>query len=148
MKSWVLGYVALSILISSCAFGQSPLVFDAQVDNPVYPMSELPDGRILIGGQFSSFNGVARTSFARLNQDGSLDTTFNLTANAGVYTWAALTNGQIVIGGSFTNFAGQPRAHLVRLNSDWTLDASFTPAADGDVYAILQQPDAKLMVAG
>src|SRR6478609_5399238 len=36
-----------------------------------------PDGKIIIGGIFSTFNNVGRNGIARLNKDGSLDTTFN-----------------------------------------------------------------------
>ena len=36
-----------------------------------------PDGKILIGGDFTSYNGTARNYIARLNADGSLDTDFN-----------------------------------------------------------------------
>jgi hypothetical protein len=35
-----------------------------------------PDGELLISGTFVSVNGVARPSLARLNADGTLDTTF------------------------------------------------------------------------
>ena len=35
-----------------------------------------PDGKILIGGAFSTVQGVSRNSLARLNPDGTLDTTF------------------------------------------------------------------------
>ncbi len=35
-----------------------------------------PDGKILIGGDFYSVNGLPRYGLARLHPDGSLDTTF------------------------------------------------------------------------
>ena len=40
-----------------------------------------PDGKILIGGNFTSVLGVARNKIARLNTDGTLDTAFNPNAN-------------------------------------------------------------------
>ena len=40
-----------------------------------------PDGKILIGGAFSSVLGVTRNNIARLNTDGTLDTAFNPNAN-------------------------------------------------------------------
>jgi hypothetical protein len=39
-------------------------------------MIELPDGKILIGGAFTTYNGVARNRIARIYSDGSLDHTF------------------------------------------------------------------------
>ena len=35
------------------------------------------DGKAIIGGDFSLVNGVSRSNLARVNADGSLDTTFN-----------------------------------------------------------------------
>jgi hypothetical protein len=36
------------------------------------------DGKILVGGSFTSYNGVARNNIVRLNNDGTLDTTFTV----------------------------------------------------------------------
>jgi hypothetical protein len=36
------------------------------------------DGKIVIGGRFSNFNGSSCNRLARLNADGSLDTSFSL----------------------------------------------------------------------
>src|SRR5262245_53843382 len=61
-----------------------------------------PDGRVLIGGDFQSVSGVARGHVARLNADGSLDTTFlkELSgANGPVNSLAAQTDGRVLIGG-------------------------------------------------
>ncbi len=130
------------------AWAQSDPAFSAQVDNPVYAMTVQPNGRIAMGGQFTSLDGAPRNYLGRLNGDGSLDAGFNPGANDKVYTSVVLTNGQILVGGSFTNLAGQPRSHLGRLNPDGTLDATFNPGADGDVYSLLLQGDGKLVVAG
>ncbi|MBK7754042.1 MAG: delta-60 repeat domain-containing protein [Flavobacteriales bacterium] len=35
------------------------------------------DGKIIIGGSFTSYDGIGRNSIARLNADGSLDIGFN-----------------------------------------------------------------------
>ena len=45
-------------------------------DGVVMALAIQPDGKVLVGGQFSNFAGVARKGLARLNADGSLDTTF------------------------------------------------------------------------
>ncbi|NJM36590.1 MAG: hypothetical protein HC845_01240 [Akkermansiaceae bacterium] len=39
----------------------------------VHDVARQPDGKFVIGGKFSSVNGVARANIARLNADGSLD---------------------------------------------------------------------------
>ena len=99
-----------------------------------------PDGKILIGGNFTTIDGVVRNRVARLNVDGSLDPTFNpgigpsgqvygSTVYGYVYSLAIQSNGQIVIGGYFDSVSGVTRNHIARLNADGTLDQGFDPDA-------------------
>ena len=110
------------------------------------------DGKIIIGGNFTSFNGIGRNRIARLNADGSLDTSFNpgTGANGLVNTVEIQSDGKIMIGGSFTNYDGSICNRIARLNADGTLDTSFNlgTGANGNVYAIFAQYDDKLVVAG
>src|SRR5262249_1632536 len=46
-------------------------------DGPIRAVALQPDGKILIGGDFNSYNGTNVNFLARLNVDGSLDTSFN-----------------------------------------------------------------------
>jgi len=119
-----------------------------------------PNGQILVGGAFSTFqpNGsgaaVTRNRIARLNSDGSLDTTFNPNASGTVYTAIVQANGQIVIGGAFTslqpNGAASPttRNRIARLNSDGSLDTTFNPNANGAVLALALEPSGQIVVGG
>jgi uncharacterized delta-60 repeat protein len=111
-----------------------------------------PDGKILIGGSFTSFNGMSRDRIARLNADGSLDATFNPGTGASnpVYSFALQPDGKILIGGFFTSYNGTSRGRIARLNPDGSLDATFNPGtgANGDVRSIALQPDGKIFVAG
>ncbi|MFZ1331193.1 MAG: delta-60 repeat domain-containing protein, partial [Flavobacteriales bacterium] len=94
-----------------------------------------PDGKVLIGGYFNTVQGVGRKSIARLNADGSLDTSFNPgsglatgTANlAEVRSIALQADGRILIAGSFISFNGTARNNIARLNTDGSLDLSFAP---------------------
>jgi uncharacterized delta-60 repeat protein len=88
-----------------------------------------PDGSIIIGGNFTSFNGNNRHGIARLNADGTLDTTFNpgLGVNGTVWSVALQSNGQIVIGGQFTSVNTNSLNDVARLNADGTVDTSFNP---------------------
>jgi uncharacterized delta-60 repeat protein len=100
-----------------------------------------PDDRILVAGEFSSFNGVPRNGIARLNPDGSLDTDFDpgTGANDIVRALALQPDGRILIGGFFTRFNGTPQGHIARLLSNGSLDPSFlagTNGANGNVYFI------------
>lgn len=108
-----------------------------------------PDGKILVGGDFTQVNGVGHVRLARLNSDGSLDTGFNPTVSNGVVNAICLQpDGKILIGGDFTAVTGTSKARLARLNSDGTLDTSFTASANDMVRSIVLQPDGKVVVSG
>ncbi len=124
-------------------------------DNEVWSVAAQPDGKILIGGKFLNYNGTARTRIARLNADGTLDTSFNPGAGANdiVYAIAIQPDGRILIGGAFTDYDGTARSRIARLNSDGTLDTTFNPGAGAagtvpDVRTILLQPDGKAIIGG
>jgi uncharacterized delta-60 repeat protein len=87
----------------------------------------LPDGRILIGGAFSSVNGTNRVGIARLQANGTLDPSFNTGAgpNGAVQLVALQPDGKVIIGGWFTRFDGTSCRSLARLNANGTLDSSF-----------------------
>ena len=114
-------------------------------------MTLQPDGKILIGGNFIQVNGVPRSRIARLNSDGSLDTTFLASASDFVYAIVLQPDGKILVGGGFQTFNGTRRHGLVRLHSDGTLDTTFQdplPSGFDSVRAIALQPDGKILVAG
>jgi uncharacterized delta-60 repeat protein len=119
-------------------------------NNPVRSMAVQADGKLLIGGQFTMVNGVARNYIARLNSDGSLDTGFNPSANDGVYSMALQADGKLLIGGGFYTVNGVARNRIARLNSDGSLDTSFNPGtgANSSVYAVVIQQDGKVVIGG
>jgi hypothetical protein len=55
--------------------------FSISTNNTVFSVATQSDGKILIGGQFSTVGGITRNRIARLNSDGTLDTGFNPNAN-------------------------------------------------------------------
>jgi uncharacterized delta-60 repeat protein len=111
-----------------------------------------PDGKILIGGFFTTVNGAARNRVARLNSDGTLDTTFqDPGADNQINSIAVQPDGKVLIVGSFANVSGIPRANLARLNSDGTLDTSFLngmSGANNGVLSVTVQPDGKILIGG
>jgi len=87
----------------------------------VYYVTLQPNGKILIGGAFLSINGTAITNVARLNQDGTLDLTFNPGSVArfgGVNAIAVQNDGKILLGGSFSSGLGSAPPNLARLNAN------------------------------
>lgn len=111
-----------------------------------------PDAKILIGGRFSTYDGVARSCIARLNANGTLDASFN--PGSGANSWlndiALLPDGKILIVGWFTAYNGTDRKHIARLNADGSLDPSFNPGlgADRKINTLALQPDGKILIGG
>jgi uncharacterized delta-60 repeat protein len=123
-----------------------------------------PDGKIIVGGSFTHYNDdpAAPDRFARLNANGTLDTTFN-SNGAGpssntspfIHTVNVQSDGKILIGGWFLSYnePSMPQK-IARLNADGTLDTTFNPggagggAGVGGIYAIVVQSDGKILIGG
>ncbi|MCX6903469.1 MAG: delta-60 repeat domain-containing protein, partial [Verrucomicrobia bacterium] len=94
----------------------------------VYSVATQPDGKTVLGGDFTSVNAIVRNRVARMNFDGSLDTGFlaypstgadGFVSQVAVLPAAAGTNaGKILIVGGFTSFNGFLRDSVARLNQD------------------------------
>ncbi len=112
------------------------------------------DGRIVIGGYFSAYDGHAAGGVARLTANGAFDASFAVGAGAsdgGVLAVSVQGNGQVLAGGGYNTFDGVSVQHLVRLNIDGSLDTSYSP--DGalfisEVDALLVQPDGTALAGG
>ena len=111
-----------------------------------------PDGRVVVGGLFTNVSSVNRSHVARLNIDGSLDTSFNPGAGSDnpIFALALQPDGRVLIGGSFTSFNGVNRPNLARLNTNGTLNLSFNVGTgpNGVVYAIAVQNDGRILIGG
>ncbi|HYG36263.1 MAG TPA: delta-60 repeat domain-containing protein, partial [Clostridia bacterium] len=107
-----------------------------------------PDGKILVGGRFSSLGGQPRCNLGRLNVDGSVDMTFAPEANDRVYGVTVQADGGILLRGAFTTVNGQMRKYLTRIHADGILDEKFDPASDGFLLSLALQSDGKILVAG
>jgi len=113
----------------------------------VYSTVVNANNQTIIGGAFSTYTDGTTThtvnGLARLNFDGSLDTTFNsgsgVNVNPGgqyIRSVALETNNELVIGGSFTSYGGTQRQNVALVNTNGALDMSFNSAggANGAVY--------------
>jgi len=120
------------------------------VSDTVNAVAIEPDGDVLIGGEFSSLHGVARSNIARLKPDGTLDTTFIGSVDGPVNALSLLPDGTLLIGGSFRSVGGQPASALARLLPDGALDAAFASPIESNitVHAILREPDGRIFVGG
>ncbi len=106
------------------------------LNGSVSSISLLSTGKMIIGGAFTTVNGVSRGLLARLNTDGSLDASFGGGAGFSSSTASMISfskslldsNGKLYVLGMYDRYDGQVVSGLVRLNADGTLDTGFTPA--------------------
>ncbi len=107
------------------------------------------DGKIVVGGAFTQFNGSPRGRVARLESNGSLDVNFFPTGNGEVRTLLIQNDGKIVLGGDFTTFNGAGAEFIVRLNPGGTTDSAFSAAGgfDDTVFSLGMQADGKILAA-
>src|SRR3990172_5579260 len=119
----------------------------------VHSLAIQADGKILAGGEFTSYDGVAEFRIVRINIDGTLDNTFGSVTGASggsVHSIVIQTDDQILIGGYFTQYNGTGRNRIARINTDGSLDATFDPGtgANGQVYSVILQADEKTIIIG
>jgi uncharacterized delta-60 repeat protein len=127
------------------------LSFDAKggADDYIETLASQKDGKILAGGRFSHLNGIPLNKMARLNSDGSLDTTFNIgsgwsgVAEAGDASFPGpfvgriviQADGKLMVGANCTNYNGAYVPCLARLNGDGSLDSTFQPDFENHLEA-------------
>ncbi len=124
-------------------------------DLGVFGTAVLPDGKIIIAGRFTKYNNVKANCIARLNPDGSLDTTFNTGEGPGgtenyIMSMAMQKDGKIIIAGYFTLYNGTERNRIARLNPDGSLDKTFEPGmgADHNILKAGVLPDGRVLASG
>lgn len=123
-------------------------------DEHVNQIVRQPDGKLIIAGDFRTFNGDSVFHIVRLNPDGSRDNTFNMgsgfTVNGTVYSLYLQPDGKILAGGIFIDYNGSPANYLVRINPNGSIDNTFNIGIgfNNTVYSIDRQTDGKYIVAG
>jgi uncharacterized delta-60 repeat protein len=114
------------------------------------------DGKILVGGFFTTLNGTTRNYLVRLESNGTVDTSFYTNLGTGfngtVQTITVQTDGKILVGGAFSSLNGTARNGLVRLESNGTVDTAFYTnllgGFSGTVWTTAVQSDGKILVGG
>ena len=121
---------------------------------PVRSMIQDPNGQIVVGGDFSTYNGVNRLFATRLNPDGTLDPSFNpgTGTNGGINSMVLQPDGKIVVGGGMTQCNNAPCAGVERLNTDGSRDTTFSlpyvAVGGGIINCVSLQADGKILVSG
>jgi uncharacterized delta-60 repeat protein len=116
------------------------------------------DGKYIVGGGFTSYNGTAAGRIVRLNADGTIDSTFTTGTgfSANIRYLKILKQGanagKILVLGDFTSYNGTTVGRIALLNSDGTLDTAFNTSIgtglSGPGQFVLEQSDGKLLVTG
>ena len=106
--------------------------------NYISSVAAQPDGKVLIAGPFSVCHGQTRMGIARLNGDGTLDTTFDPGVSVGpsgrIHDVIVRPDGKILIAGEFSFFGGANANSIALLNADGSLNSEFNTA--GAMYEI------------
>jgi uncharacterized delta-60 repeat protein len=153
--------LALALLVMSTAVsvfggaGSVDTTFNVIANNTVYSVLTQPDGKILIGGAFSTVAGVPRYGLARLFPDGTLDTSLSnsISAQGTVYAMLMQPDGKLLVAGSFNvlsrTFPYGEILNVARLNVDGSIDGTFTNSTPtGTVFALGLQTDGKVLIGG
>lgn len=115
--------------------------------NPISNVIELASGKLLVYGEFASYDDLATNSIVILNADGTVDESFRHENEdvMSVLNAASQSSGKIVIG---LNRVNSPSGLITRLNADGTTDETFNNFDTGSnsVYKIMTQSTDKLLV--
>lgn len=161
----------LLIFIFSAFICNSQTVLDVDLNfksgwyanNMIKDFAVQPDGKIIVVGDFITFNDKLCYGIVRLNTDFSLDTTFHSGYGFNPTGWRFLNtvelqpDGKILVGGVFDLYKGTAVEDLIRINSDGTIDLTFSAGEGvendigddlGQIYSIDVNDDGKILVAG
>jgi uncharacterized delta-60 repeat protein len=122
-------------------------------NNFTFSVSQQSDGKIIVGGAFTSYSGINCNYICRLNTDGSFDSTFN-SGYSGFNSYVTsvnVTSGDtIVVGGDFTEFNGVSKLYIAGLTSGGTLNTDFgyVGGLDGTVQTIKIISDYSIFISG
>ncbi len=121
-------------------------------------VTDAGNGKMYLGGYFPAFESRNYFSLIRVNNDGSIDESFN--TNNGFFPGVSTTNSVIVqpdhkvlVAGGFGSFGNKYYDNILRLNSDGSLDTTFKSKhpfgfSGGDVNVIALQKDGKIIAGG
>jgi uncharacterized delta-60 repeat protein len=134
--------------------GRDATFTGAGTDGSVLSVAHDAEGRIYVGGEFGSANGIPWRYLARLLPNGDLDTNFVAHPSGPVSVIRPLPGGQCLIGGAFDSVNGIPRGRIARLRADGSVDPDFAAGAGfsggsfSSVDALALRPTGEILVGG
>jgi uncharacterized delta-60 repeat protein len=137
------------------ADGTTDFTFDpgTGASSGIRSIALMPDGKILVAGSFSTFNGQSVVGVVRLAADGSIDPTFQPPPSLfpGLYFGLAYGDGRSLVGGNTSaNYTGGTIQSLVRISAAGSLDSNYNQGAGGsfDHLCAILQPDGRALLGG
>lgn len=112
-------------------------------NNSVYAVTVMSNGQLVIGGDFTAYNGTPAGRIARLTASGALDTSFATGSgfSSQIGFLAELPEGKLFVGSVGNTLNGAFVGYGIRLNANGTLDSSFN-------YGLTQRPDSLTILPG
>lgn len=156
LAGWVCLLVGLIVPNSHAQTAADGYVVDLSDGSGVTQVSRiaiLPDGKVLVAGNFDTINGEARPNIARLMPNGRVDLSFDAGAgpDQAVNDFVLLPDGGIVIAGNFSFVDGVSRRQIARLDSNGSVDGTFVPdsglTTGGSIVALSRQSTGRLLIA-
>src|SRR5439155_275861 len=125
--------------------------FNPNASATVIAIAVQTDGKILVGGFFTSIGGQTRNRIARLDATTGLAESLDPNANNAVFSIAVQADGKILAGGEFfgaNSIGGATRNRIARLDATTGLADSFDPNANAQVSSVAVQADGKILAGG
>ena len=123
-----------------------------EYSSSIHSLAAQADGKLVVGGSFSSFNGAAASNLLRLNVDGSLDSSFRATSepDGPVRDVEIGPDGKMMVVGDFLHVGGVHREGVVRLLPDGEVDLRFSgvTAQVRGTHQVLRQEDERYLLYG
>ena len=128
--------------------GTLDAAFNPNANTTITSIALQTDGKIVVGGGFTTISGQTRNRIARLDATTGQPDSFDPNASDAIYSVAVQADGKILAGGVFTSIGGQARNRIARLDPTTGLPDSFNPNANGTVVTITLQANGKILVGG
>lgn len=130
----------------------STFVINGGANSTVRHINIQSNGKIILTGEFNSYQGTLANRIVRLNTNGIVDTSFHsgFASEGPIRATALLPNNQLIIGGLFNSYNGTARKNIARINSNGTLDTSYAKGlgANNEITDMYLQHDGKLLITG
>ena len=128
--------------------GTLDTAFNPDANNNVFTIAMQTDGKVLVGGYFTTIGGQTRNRIARLDATTGSADSFAPNVNEAVLSIAVQADAKILAAGYFTTIGGQTRNHIARFDATSGLPDSFNPNANNTIRAIAVQADGRILAAG